>query len=141
MNHPANTIANCLRCSGAKLTRLPESPEEITFFVCPSCHRHYAQRPGHSLTYRWLHPVSLALYPILFNREPISAAPSVAEELMRVCSRDALPKMIEEIELELQRPTQNVREILDNPQSEEECREFLHAVVTYIRAQGDRPSH
>jgi len=42
--------------------------------------------------------------------------------------------MIEEIELELQLPTQNVREILDNPQSEEERREFLQAVVTHIRA-------
>jgi hypothetical protein len=89
------------------------------------------------LTYRWLHPVSLALYCILFNRAPLSAAPFVAEELMRGRSRDASLKMIEEIELELQRPTQNVREILDNPQSEEECREFLQAVVTYIRAQDD----
>jgi len=84
-----------------------------------------------------LHPVSLALYCILFNREPLSAAPFVAEELMRGRSRDASLKMIEEIELELQLPTQNVREILDNPQSEEECREFLQAVVTYIRAQVD----
>jgi hypothetical protein len=56
---------------------------------------------------------------------------------MRGRSREASLKMIEEIELELQRPTQNVREILDNPQSEEECREFLQAVVTYIRAQDD----
>jgi hypothetical protein len=73
----------------------------------------------------------------LFNREPLSAAPFVAKELTRGRSRDASLKMIEEIELELQRPTQNVREILDNPQSEEECREFLQAVVTYIRAQDD----
>jgi len=84
-----------------------------------------------------LHPVSLALYCILFNREPLSAAPFVAKELMSGRSRDATLKMIEEIELELQRPTQNVREILDNPQSEEECREFLQTVVTYIRAQDD----
>jgi len=137
MNHLANTTTNCLRCSDVELTRLPESSEEITFFECPSCHRHYAQSPGQSLTYRWSHPVSLALYCILFNREPLSAAPFVAKELMRGRSRDASLKMIEEIELELQRPTQNVSEILDNPQSEEECREFLQAVVTYIRAQDD----
>jgi len=121
------------------LTRLPESSEEITFFECPSCHRHYARRPGHSLTYRWLHPVSLALYRILFNQEPLSAAPFVADELMRGRSRDASLKMIEEIEWELKRPTQNVREILDNPQSEDECREFLQAVVTYIRAHDHYP--
>ena len=137
MNHPATTTTNCLRCSGVELARLPESTEEITFFECPSCHRHYALSPGHSLNYRWLHPVSLALYCVLFNREPLSAAPFVAKELVRGRSRDASLKMIEEIELELERPTQNVREILDNPQSEEECREFLQAVVTYIRAQDD----
>jgi hypothetical protein len=84
-----------------------------------------------------LHPVSLALYCILFNREPLSAAPFVAKELMRDRSREASLKMIEEIELELKRPTQNVREILDNPQSEEECREFLQAVVTHIRTLND----
>jgi transposase-like protein len=71
MNHPDNATTNCLQCSGVVLTRLPESSEEITFFECPSCHRHYAQSPGHSLTYRWSHPVSLALYCILFNREPV----------------------------------------------------------------------
>jgi hypothetical protein len=56
---------------------------------------------------------------------------------MRGRSREGSLKMIEEIELELQRPTQNVREILDNPQSEEECRQFLQAVVTYLREQDD----
>jgi hypothetical protein len=84
-----------------------------------------------------LHPISLALYCILFKRDPVSAAPFVSGELTRGRSRDASLKMIEEIELELQRPTQNVREILDNPQSEEECREFLQAVVNYIRAKDD----
>jgi hypothetical protein len=59
----------------------------------------------------------------------------VAEELMRRRSRDESLKMIEEIELELQRPTQNVRDMLNNPQSEEECRVFLQAIVTYIREQ------
>ena len=75
----------------------------------------------------------------MFNQEPLSAAPFVADELMRGRSRDASLKMIEEIEWELKRPTQNVREILDNPQSEDECREFLQAVVTYIRAHDHYP--
>ena len=97
MNHPATTTTNCLRRSGVELTRLPESSEEIAFFERPSCHRHYAQSPGHSLTYRWLHPVSLALYCILFNREPLSAAPFVAKELMRDRPRDASLKMIGEL--------------------------------------------
>jgi predicted transcriptional regulator len=61
----------------------------------------------------------------------------VADELMRGRSRDASLKMIEEIESDLRRTTQNVREILDNPQSEEGRREFLHAIVNYIRAKDD----
>jgi len=37
--------------------------------------------------------------------------------------------MIDEIQLELDHPTQQVRDILDNPQTEEECREYLREYV------------
>jgi hypothetical protein len=41
--------------------------------------------------------------------------------------------MTREIELELKQPTQQVREILDNPQREELCREFLASVAQILR--------
>ncbi len=43
--------------------------------------------------------------------------------------------MIEEIQLELSQPTQQVRDILDNPQTEEQCREFLREFVAEARTR------
>jgi hypothetical protein len=51
---------------------------------------------------------------------------------------EAARRMIEEIELELTQPTQQVRDILDNPQTEEKCRQFLREYVANVRtALGD----
>ena len=124
---------NCLRCPGVELRRLPESTKDIVFFECPSCQRHYAQKLGHSLTYRWGHPVTLPLYMVLFDSVPWSRAQATAEQFLKDRSRDEVARMIEEIELELHHPTQNVRDILDNRASEEKCREFLHAFVAHVR--------
>ncbi len=41
--------------------------------------------------------------------------------------------MAQEIESELERPTQQVRDILDNPQPEDTCREFLANVAKRLR--------
>jgi transposase-like protein len=125
------TIPACLRCDAVQLVRLPESSDEIEFFHCPSCHRPYAKRSGGSLTFRWLHPISLALYDVLFDDDPVSRADEVAwKHGGRMAARFA-----SEIELELANPTQEVRAILDNPQSEEVCREFLREVAARIRSR------
>ena len=52
----------CLRCKTVPLTEAGPSDPRIAFFECPSCRRQYALRPGKQLTFRWLHPISLALY-------------------------------------------------------------------------------
>ena len=124
----------CPRCVDVELSLLPASTNDIAFFECPSCHRQYAQKPGHPLVYRWLHPVSLPLYTVLFDSEPILKAQSVAQGLANSRSRETLARIIDEIELELRHPTQNVRDILGNYASEEKCREFLEAVVAQMRS-------
>jgi hypothetical protein len=43
--------------------------------------------------------------------------------------------MVEEIELELAQPTQQVREILDNPQTEEQCRAYLRDFAAKARGR------
>ncbi len=132
--------AMCLRCNGVELAPSGPAAPEIEFLDCPACRRRYARKPGGSLTFRWLHPVSLLLYEILFDSNPLqrlekSGGPSKPpEELLR---------MVEEIELELAQPTQQVRDILDNPQTEEECRQYLREYVTRVRGRlrekdGDR---
>jgi hypothetical protein len=42
--------------------------------------------------------------------------------------------MVEEIEHELRRPTQQVRDILSLPHDEEDLRQFLRLVVDYWKA-------
>lgn len=53
---------NCLRCTRQALAALSVPSAETTFFECPSCGRHYAHTTGRPLTFRWGHPISLALY-------------------------------------------------------------------------------
>jgi hypothetical protein len=109
------------------------SPAGIEFLECPKCYRHYARKPGGALTFRWLHPVSLPLYTVLFVTNPLQRAPEVAKQFVSQRSVEELNRIAEEIELELKHPTQNVREILDNPQTEDQCRAFLEAFVRCVR--------
>ena len=111
----------CLRCTGVDLVPAGPLVPEIEFFDCPACHRRYAGKPGQSLTFRWLHPISLVLYERLYPSKcwefEKSGWPSKPPEV--------LLRMVEEIELEIAQPTQQVRDILDNPQTEEQCRQYL----------------
>ena len=122
----------CLRCSGIEL--VPSGPfgAELEFFDCPACRRRYAREPGGPLTFRWLHPISLVLYEILFDSNPLERL-----ENSGVLSEppEVLLRMVEEIELELTQPTQQVRDILDNPQTEEECRLYLRELAARARGR------
>ena len=124
----------CLRCETTQLTVLPESNDQITFYVCPSCHRHFAQKPGRGLCDRWLSPISLVLYGIQFEPKPQAHYQGVAQSLLHHKSREKIAWMVEEIEHELRKPTQQVRDILDLSHSEEDLRQFLRLVVDYWKA-------
>jgi hypothetical protein len=130
---PEDAMPSCLRCANVRLQRSAPDRKDITFFECPSCHRDYAKRKSGTLTFRWLHPISLPLYCVLFSPNPAADAARVAELMLHQQSTDALAVMINEIELELEHPTQQVREILDNPQSEQACRQFLADFVKILR--------
>lgn len=133
MTEPAPQAAPfCLRCPGVSLCLLGGS-QSIEFFECPSCHRQYARKESGSLTYRWLHPISLVLYGVLFSENPAAAVPWIADRLADSFSSAKLEAMIDEIERELTQPTQQVRDILDNPQPEEVCRQFLADVANLLR--------
>jgi hypothetical protein len=106
----------------------------MAFFECPSCHRQYAKAKSGALTYRWLHPVSLPLYCVIFEKSPVDHSRRVADLLLRQNSQDLLAAIISEIELELEEPTQQVREILGNVANEEKCRQFLAAVADFVKS-------
>ena len=79
-------------------------------------------------------PVSVALYGVLFEREPLEHAQQIAEMLVRNRPPEKIASLVEEIELELEHPTQQVRDIIENVASEAKCRAFLAAVVHRLRA-------
>jgi transposase-like protein len=121
---------NCLRCETVKLRVIPTSTQEITFYECPSCSRHFAQKLGQGLCDRWLSPIGLVLYGIVFERYPQDAFQRIAEQFLEQRADD-IPSLIEEITQELQKPTQNVCDILDLQQNEQDVRAFLQLVVDY----------
>jgi hypothetical protein len=127
-------MPSCFRCVSVELRRLPESSTGVEFLECPSCRRHYARRSSGPLTYRWLHPITLALYGVIFDEDPVPQAVPQAEAFLRGRPPDELRRIVGEIELELNEPTHEVRNALENHASEEKCREYLRAFVAHIRA-------
>jgi hypothetical protein len=123
----------CLRCSEVELIPATMKSGDTDLFHCPACHRRYARRPGRALTYPWLSPPSLPLYCTLFDENPVSRASEIAEIFIKQETPDDLRRIVVDIEEELDRPTQQVRDILDNPQSEELCREFLRQFAANVR--------
>ena len=126
----AQSQQNCLRCETVELRVIPKSIQQITFYECPSCSRHFAQKLGPGICDRWLNPLSLVLYGIIFERYPQGAYQRIAEQFLEQRAGD-IPLLIEEITQELQKLTQNVCDILDLQQNEQDVRAFLQLVVDY----------
>jgi hypothetical protein len=124
----------CLRCKTVALTKVGPSHAQITFFECPACGRHYALKAGKELTFRWLHPISLALYSVLFDPSPIDRAAGVAAALVRNRPTEQLTVFAREMRLELDEPSQQIRDILGCRASEDELRAFLRLVADEIES-------
>jgi hypothetical protein len=114
------------------LRALDASEKGVSFFECPSCRRQYVRAENGSLNY---YPVSRPLYCILFSKDPVADAPRVAIILAAQSSTAELGAMTREIELELEQPTQQVRDLVDGAHSEETCRQFLAEVAKLFRAR------
>jgi hypothetical protein len=123
----------CLRCKDVALASL--SPvQDIAFFECPQCRRQYALKPGKDLTFRWGHPISHLLYPVIFSTSPLAAEVNrVVRTILETTSESDRKAAVEETVLELNDPTQKLVDILDCRASEAELREYLSAVCDHIR--------
>jgi len=115
---------------------MPQSTAAAAFFECPACGRQYTLKRGKALTFRWGHPVSLALYPAQMFPDPRGGEAAAAKDMMRGKSREEIAAMADEIVLELDQPSQRVRDILDCVAPEEICRAYLAGVVRALRAAG-----
>ena len=122
---------HCLRCKTTGLVALA-SPEGISFFDCPKCDRNYAQKPGGALCFRWQHPISMVLYPVIFEANPAERCERIADMVAKQESSERIKLIVEEITLELDDPTQQVRDILDCLASEENLRKYLSCVAACL---------
>lgn len=134
---------NCPRCEAVEAEST--SGGKVEFVTCPRCGRHFRVTPDGRLVERWLGPLSLVLYPVIFEKRPQNEAERIASELyaasepgrrsiFRSFSREELRQLLSEIRLELRFPTQNVREILDLRGDEADLREYLAAVAKRLGA-------
>jgi hypothetical protein len=124
----------CLLCKAVPLSEVGPFDPRVAFFECPRCRRQYALRPGQPLTFRWLHPVSLALYPVQFDESPSGRAAEVAAALVRGRPAEQSELFAREIRLELDEPTLPIGAFLECRASEGELRAFLGSVAREIEA-------
>jgi transposase-like protein len=125
------SLPHCLRCKTTDLVAL-DSPDGISFFECPNCHRNFARKAGGAMCFRWLHPISLVLYPVSFEADPVQQCARVADMFAKEKSSEQIKLIVQEIKLELDDPTQQVRDILECSASEEDVRKYLRCVAARL---------
>lgn len=99
----------CYRCEGV-LEKLPESVPKVAFFECLTCGWHFAKVPGKNLHDRWLSPLSIVLYSIIYAKDPSEHSESIADSISQ---REDADLIIREIDQEIAHPKQKVSEILN----------------------------
>lgn len=119
---------HCLRCRTAELT-LISSTKGVAFFGCSKCHREFTRGANGKLCFRWGHPITLLLYYVIFEDRPLEQCERVASEFVKGQSWEVIEHAIQEIRLELNDPTQQVRDTLQCCASEENLRAYLKCVA------------
>lgn len=127
-------MEQCFRCAGKLQDNTPPEVTGIKFFACTDCGAGYAKKPGQELHDRWLMPLSVVLYPVIFDREPHLKAKAVAKSLIEQQNTDLL-KLKEHILQEIKTPKQMISQIHDFAYpDEEELRKYLAAVYEHLNA-------
>jgi hypothetical protein len=138
MDQPsAADLPQCPRCQDTRLTVLPQQTEDLSSLQCPRCERQWMLRAADLLTERWLGPLSLLLYPIVYSSEPLDDIERAVSHLVTAegWPLQKLQWAVNEAELELAEPCQQVSKILnftDEP-SEELVREYLRRVIEQLK--------
>ena len=133
----------CFRCPNQPIGQTPSELHATQFYVCPVCKRQYSRPAEGVLTFRWLHPISLALYGFVGDS---TSSRSRSEESMESCAGRCARQLIKgrtqaqaesflkEIDVEFLNPTHSVRATLDTKATENECRAFLALVVREVKS-------
>ena len=124
-------MPTCLRCPGA--LRPTDRAGELLFLECPECGRRYAQQDGGPLTERWLGPLSLALYGVIFVEHPQD--PECVRRQARSMDHLDTGALVRDIRWELAEPSQPVSAILPGMSATEaDLREYLRLLVDELES-------
>ena len=124
----------CPRCDNGVLLPQQDSPEGVTFYRCDQCDWQFTQGTGESVHDRWLSPLSIVLYSQIFEPNPETTAEKNARLIVEQ-NAELIPTILEEIERELQSPTQQVSEILDLVfKDETKLRSHLRELAKHLRS-------
>ncbi|WP_019668337.1 hypothetical protein [Eudoraea adriatica] len=127
-----DTSEICFRCN--KPLYLTEKLEDISFYNCASCKRNYAKEPGKDLTDRWMSPLSIVLYDIIYNKERISDETiEIVADRINTYETKQIEAIIDDINEELVNPKQKLIAILDLHGTEENARDYLKRLVKRLK--------
>ena len=132
-------MKHCYRCQSQLIDVTPDDVDNIMFFECPSCKCQYAKNPDGELHDRWLMPITLPLYAVISEEDPVSQARTQAVMFLERDDLD-LKLMIEHIIAEIKNPKQRVSEIYKFVYPDEEnLREYLSWFVSYLELVLNKP--
>ena len=134
-------MEHCYRCNLELIETTPAESGDILFYACEGCGASYAKKVGQQLHDRWQMPITIPLYTLIHEQEPIKAVDKTVNQLSRK-KRSYVELMIQEINVELESPRQNLIEIHDYAYpNEQQFREFLRLVAIGLQDRLDNPLH
>ena len=71
----------CFRCNGELENTTPEKVDDINFYSCKSCSCAYTKNTEGRIYDRWLMPITLPLYGVIFEKDPLSKVEHIVADM------------------------------------------------------------
>ncbi len=124
----------CFRCNNDLV--ITDEHNTITFYKCDICKRGYAKSAGKSLTDRWLSPISIVIYDIIYVKQKVSdkIVEGNAMRFLKRLDKEKMEALIEDIDDEINNPKQKLVDMLDlKGTTEEIARDYLRRLSIEIK--------
>jgi hypothetical protein len=112
----------CFRCKHDLVDITPDDLEGIQFFGCHGYGSHFTKNPGKQLCDRWLMPITLPLYHVTFEENPIDKL----KKILFMLRKEKPEGLIEIVEQAFNSIKNNG--VLDKINNK--CREALSNIIT-----------
>ena len=118
----------CFRCGGELQCLSLKEPTEIKFFSCQACPCQYTQNDQGRLCDRWLMPMTLPLYAVIDEQNPLLKVDTVVVQMANK-GQSFIDALLEHISQQLENPRQQLTDMHSfSYPDEDKLREFLRLV-------------